>query len=178
MALAIQPLFFHFLFPLRKSASQFFLKGIILKIILREKVDNIGKKGEIVEVASGYARNFLLPKNLALKATSSNVKQWEERKRVAQQKKERGKLKALKVAEKLKKVRLILQRDMGEEGKLFGVVTSQDIVQEIKKKLNLEIDHRKVNLTEPIRVIGIKKVPLKLHPEVEISLEVEVKKKE
>jgi len=149
-----------------------------LKIILREKVDNIGKKGEIVEVASGYARNFLLPKNLALKATSSNVKQWEERKRVAQQKKERGKLKALKVAEKLKKVRLILQRDMGEEGKLFGVVTSQDIVQEIKKKLNLEIDHRKVNLTEPIRVIGIKKVPLKLHPEVEISLEVEVKKKE
>ncbi len=149
-----------------------------MKIILREKVDNIGKKGEIVEVASGYARNFLLPKNLALKATSSNVKQWEERKRVAQQKKERGKLKALKVAEKLKKVRLILQRDMGEEGKLFGVVTSQDIVQEIKKKLNLEIDHRKVNLTEPIRVIGIKKVPLKLHPEVEISLEVEVKKKE
>ena len=148
-----------------------------MKIILREKVDNIGKKGEIVEVASGYARNFLLPKNLALRATSSNVKQWEERKRVAQQKKERGKLKALKVAEKLKKVRLILQRDMGEEGKLFGVVTSQDIVREIKKKLNLEIDHRKVNLTEPIRVIGIKKVPLKLHPEVEISLEVEVKKK-
>jgi len=153
------------------------LKGIILKIILREKVDNIGKKGEIVEVASGYARNFLLPKNLALRATSSNVKQWEERKRIAQQKKERGKLKALKVAEKLKKVRLILQRDMGEGGKLFGVVTSQDIVQEIKKKLNLEIDHRKVNLTEPIRVIGIKEVSLKLHPEVEISLEVEVKKK-
>ncbi len=148
-----------------------------MKIILREKVDNIGKKGEIVEVASGYARNFLLPKNLALRATSSNVKQWEERKRVAQQKKERGKLKALKVAEKLKKVRLILQRDMGEEGKLFGVVTSQDIVEEIKKKLNLEIDHRKVNLTEPIRVIGIKEVLLKLHPEVEIPLEVEVKKK-
>jgi len=152
------------------------LKGIILKIILREKVDNIGKKGEIVEVASGYARNFLLPKNLALRATSSNVKQWEERKRIAQQKKERGKLKALKVAEKLKKVRLILQRDMGEGGKLFGVVTSQDIVQEIKKKLNLEIDHRKVNLTEPIRVIGIKEVSLKLHPEVEIPLEVEVRK--
>jgi len=147
-----------------------------LKIILREKVDNIGKKGEIVEVASGYARNFLLPKNLALRATSSNVKQWEERKRIAQQKKERGKLKALKVAEKLKKVRLILQRDMGEGGKLFGVVTSQDIVQEIKKKLNLEIDHRKVNLTEPIRVIGIKEVSLKLHPEVEIPLEVEVRK--
>ena len=60
---------------------------------------------------------------------------------------------------------------------MFGVVTSHDIVEEIKKKLNLKIDHRKINLTEPIRVIGIKKVPLKLHPEVEISLEVEVKKK-
>ncbi len=148
-----------------------------MKIILREKVDNIGKKGEIVEVASGYARNFLLPKNLALRATSSNVKQWEERKRIVQQRKEKGKLKALIIAKKFKKVRLILQRDMGEEGKLFGVVTSQDIVEEIKKKLNLKIDHRKINLTEPIRVIGIKKVPLKLHPEVEISLEVEVKKK-
>ena len=148
-----------------------------MKIILREKVDNIGKKGEIVEVASGYARNFLLPKNLALRATSSNVKQWEERKRIVQQRKEKGKLKALRIAEKFKKVRLILQRDMGEEGKLFGVVTSQDIVEEIKKKLNLEIDHRKVNLTEPIRVIGIKEVSLKLHPEVEIPLEVEVKKK-
>jgi len=154
------------------------LKGIILKIILREKVDNIGKKGEIVEVASGYARNFLLPKNLALRATSSNVKQWEERKRIVQQRKEKGKLKALRIAEKFKKVRLILQRDMGEEGKLFGVVTSQDIVEEIKKKLNLKIDHRKINLTEPIRVIGIKEVSLKLHPEVEIPLEVEVKKKE
>ena len=94
-----------------------------MKIILREKVDNIGKKGEIVEVASGYARNFLLPKNLALRATSSNVKQWEERKRIVQQRKEKGKLKALIIAKKFKKVRLILQRDMGEEGKLFGVVT-------------------------------------------------------
>ena len=148
-----------------------------MKIILREKVDNLGEKGEIVQVASGYARNFLLPKNLALRATPGNVKQWEERKRIAQQRKERGKLKALKIAQKLKKVKLILQRDMGEEGKLFGVVTSQDIVQEIKKKLKLEIDHRKVNLAEPIRVIGTKEVSLKLHPEVEIPLEVEVKKK-
>jgi len=153
------------------------LKGINLKIILREKVDNLGEKGEIIQVANGYARNFLLPKNLALRATPNNVKQWEERERIVQQRKERGKLKALKIAQKFKKVRLILERDMGEEGKLFGVVTSQDIVQEIKKKLKLEIDHRKVNLEEPIRVIGIKEVSLKLHPEVEISLEVEVKKK-
>ncbi len=161
-----------------KQSRIHFLKGIKVKIILREKVDNLGERGEIVQVASGYARNFLLPKSLALRATSGNIKQWEERERIVQQRKERGKLKALKIAQKLKKVRLILERDMGEEGKLFGVVTSQDIVQEIKKKLKLEIDHRKVNLEEPIRVIGIKEVSLKLHPEVEVSLEVEVKKKE
>jgi len=147
-----------------------------MKIILMENMDNLGQKDEIVEVTDGYARNFLIPKNLALRATLGNVKQWKEKKRLIQQKKERGKFKALRIAEKLRGARLILEREIGEEGKLFGVVTSQDIVQEIEKRFNLEIDHRKVNLDEPIRVIGIRKVSLKLHPEVEIDLEVEVKK--
>ncbi len=147
-----------------------------MKIILMENMDNLGQKDEIVEVTDGYARNFLIPKSLALRATPGNVKQWKEKKRLIQQKKERGKFKALRIAEKLRGARLILEREIGEEGKLFGVVTSQDIVQEIEKRFNLEIDHRKVNLDEPIRVIGIRKVSLKLHPEVEIDLEVEVKK--
>ncbi len=147
-----------------------------MKIILMENMDNLGQKDEIVEVTDGYARNFLIPKNLALRATPGNVKQRKEKKRLIQQKKERGKFKALRIAEKLGGARLILEREIGEEGKLFGVVTSQDIVQEIEKRFNLEIDHRKVNLDEPIRVIGIRKVSLKLHPEVEIDLEVEVKK--
>ncbi len=147
-----------------------------MEIILMENINNLGQKDEIVEVADGYARNFLIPKNLALKATPGNVKQCKEKKKLIQQKREKGKFKALRVAEKLRGVRLVLEREMGEEGKLFGVVTSQDIVQEIKKRFSLEIDHRKVNLDEPIRVIGIKKVSLKLHPEVEIDLEVELKK--
>jgi len=147
-----------------------------LKIILNEKIDNLGKKGELVEVADGYARNFLLRKKLALRATPGNIKQWEEKKRIIQQKRDRGKFRAQKIADKLKEAKLILSREMGEEGKLFGAVTSQDIVREIKRRFNLEIDHRKVDLKEPIRVIGIKEVFLKLHPEVEIPLKVEVKK--
>ena len=149
-----------------------------MKVILNEKIDNLGEKGEIVEVADGYARNFLLRKKLVLRATPGNIKQWEEKKRIIQQKRDRGTLSAQKIADKLKEVKLILSREMGEEGKLFGAVTSQDIVREIKRRFNLEIDHRKVDLKEPIRVIGIREVFLKLHPEVEIPLKIEVEKTE
>ena len=149
---------------------------LIVKVILKEKINKIGNSGEIVEVADGYARNFLLRKKLVLMATPGNIRQWEERGRIIQQKKEKVKFKAQKIADKLKEAKLILSRERGEEGKLFGVITSQDIVQEIKKKFNIEIDHRKVDLKEPIRVIGVKEVFLKLHPEVEIPLKIEVKK--
>ena len=93
-----------------------------MKIILMKNIENLGQKDEIVEVADGYARNFLVPQNLGLKATPGNVKQCEEKKRLIQQKKEKGKFKALKMAEKLRGTKIILEREMGEEGKLFGVV--------------------------------------------------------
>ncbi len=147
-----------------------------MRVILTQDIDNLGERGKVLEVADGYARNFLLPRNLALRATPSNIKQWQHRDKIAQQKKEKEKWKAIKIAERLKGAKIAIEREVGEEGKLFGVVTSQDIVKEIKRKFNIEIDHRKVELTEPIRVIGIKEVPLRLHSEVEISLEVEVKK--
>ena len=147
-----------------------------MKVILKQDVDNLGQRGDIIEVADGYARNFLFPRNLALRATPENVKREEERKKIAQQRQDREKWKALKIAEKLKGVRLSIKRQVGEEGKLFGAVTSQDIAREIKRRLNVEIDHRKVDLLEPIRVIGIREISLKLHPEVEISFEVEVTK--
>ncbi|TEU03602.1 50S ribosomal protein L9 [Candidatus Aerophobetes bacterium] len=149
---------------------------LIVKVILKEKINKLGNSGEIVEVADGYARNFLLRKKLVLMATPGNIRQWEERGRIIQQKKEKVKFKAQKIADKLKEAKLILSREKGEDGKLFGVITSQDIVQGIKKKFNIEIDHRKVDLKEPIRVIGVKEVFLKLHPEVEIALKIEVKK--
>jgi len=150
---------------------------IEMKIILMEDIEHLGKKEEIIEVSDGYGRNFLLPKKMALRATPANIKQLEEKRRVVRERREKGKLKALKIAEKLKGAKLIIEKEVGEEGKLFGAVTSQDIAQEIGKKFHLEIDHRKISLEEPIKVIGIKEISLKLHPEVGIALEVEVKKR-
>jgi len=149
-----------------------------MKVILKEEVSRLGEKDEIVEVNKGYARNFLFPKNLALEATPGNIKQKEERKRIFQQKREKDKYKALRIAKKLKDAKITIEREMGEEGKLFGAVTSQDIVKEIERKFRLEIDHRKIDLEEPIRIIGVKEIFLKLHPEVKIPVQIEVKKRE
>lgn len=148
-----------------------------MKVILEQSLKDLGKKDEIVEVSNGYARNFLIPKKLALRATPSEIKQLEKRKKIIQKKREREKFKAIRIQERLKGANLVIERDVGEEGKLFGSVTTQDVAQQIKRKFNLEIDHRKIILNEPIRVIGIRKVSIKLHPEVEISLQVEVRKK-
>ncbi len=148
-----------------------------MKVILEKDVASLGIKGTVVEVAGGYARNYLLPRGMAFRATPGNIGRWEEIKRVSGRKNEKGKLKALKIAEKLKVLEIVMEREMGEEGKLFGVITTQDIVEEIRRKSNLDIDHRKVELEGPIRVIGSREVILRLHPEVKISLKVEVKKK-
>lgn len=149
-----------------------------MKIILEKDVPSLGRKGTVVKVADGYARNYLLPRGMAFRATPGNIGRWEEMKRVSERKNDKGKLKALKIAEKLKGFEIVMEREMGEEGKLFGVVTNQDIVEEIRRKSSLDIDHRKVELEEPIRVIGSREVVLRLHPEVKTSLKVQVKKKE
>ncbi len=148
-----------------------------MKVILEKDVAGLGEEGTVVEVAGGYARNYLLPKGVAHAATPGNIRRWEEMKKVAGRKNEKGKQKALKIAEKLGGVEIVMEREMGEEGKLFGAVTTQDIAEEIRRKFRQDIDHRKVELEEPIRVIGLRQVILKLHPEVKIPLKVEVKKK-
>lgn len=148
-----------------------------MRVILRQDLDNLGKRDDIVQVSDGYARNFLIPRGLASPAIPSEIKKLEERKKVAEQKKEREKFKAQRLEEKLKESTLIIEREVGEEGKLFGSVTSQDIAETIRKKFNITIDHRKIALDEPIRVIGIREILIKLHPEVQIPLKVEVKKK-
>lgn len=149
-----------------------------MKVVLREKVDNLGEKDQVVEVRDGYARNFLIPRGLAIPATESEIKKLEERKRIAKRREEKERFKAQRLKEKLESATLVIEREVGEEGKLFGAVTNQDIAREIEKKFKISIDHRKIALDEPIRVIGIRDVAIKLHPEVSIKLKVEVKKKE
>lgn len=149
-----------------------------MKIILRENVENVGLRDGIVEVSDGYARNFLIPKNLASPATASEIKKREERKKIIRQKNEREKFKAKQLQEELKDISLVIEKGVGQEGKLFGSVTTQDIAGRIKKKFNIPVDHRKIVLDEPIKVIGIREVSIKLHPEIEIPVRVEVTKKE
>src|SRR5688572_10297211 len=136
-----------------------------MEVILREHVDNLGKRGEIVKVADGYARNYLLPRKLALPATDANRKHVErERKPMeTRESEERGQAEAL--ASRLTALDIVITRRVGDTDQLYGSVTAADIAEFLKSK-GLEIDRRKLILPEPIKTIGEHDVPLKLHREV------------
>jgi large subunit ribosomal protein L9 len=143
------------------------------RILLREDVDDLGARGEIVRVRAGYARNYLLPRKLAVEATSSNVKQIEGE-RAALLKKEAGeRTTAEGQAEQISKVVLEFKRKSGEQGALYGSVTSMDIAESLKER-GYEIDRHRLHLREPIKRLGEFSVPLRLHREVSIDLQVKV----
>ncbi len=146
-----------------------------MKIILKEDFESLGKVGEVVEVKAGFARNFLIPKQVALQATPQNL-------RVIEQEKARNKIKLSKdkrdaevLAEQLKKVSLTANVQVGEEDKIFGAVTSQNISELLSAK-GFEIDKRKIQLEDPLKALGVFEVPIKLHTEVEAKIKVWVVK--
>jgi large subunit ribosomal protein L9 len=144
-----------------------------MEVILREHVDNLGRRGEIVKVADGYARNYLLPRKLALLATPGNRKQV-DRERVkhdALELEERGA--AERVAARIAGTEIVIGRRVGETEALYGSVTSADIADALAAK-GLEIDRRKLQLDEPIKRIGDFEVPVKLHREVSTTVKVRV----
>jgi large subunit ribosomal protein L9 len=144
-----------------------------MEVILRDHVENVGKRGEVVKVADGYARNYLLPRKLALLATPGNLKQI-ARERVkfdAQEAEEKAA--ATAIAEKLGALEIVITRRVGETGALYGSVTTADIVEELARK-GFEIDKRRIALREPIKRISDATVPVKLHPEVVVQLPVRV----
>lgn len=143
------------------------------RILLREDVDDLGARGEIVRVRAGYARNYLLPRKLAVEATSSNVKQIEQE-RAALLKKEAGERTTAEAqAEQMGSLVLEFQRKSGEQGALYGSVTSMDIAEALKNR-GYEIDRHRLHLREPIKRLGDFTVPLRLHREVTIDLQVKV----
>ncbi len=144
-----------------------------MKIILLDKVDKLGNKGDIVEVADGYARNYLIPKKLAVAATPSNLKAWEAEQRLLKSKEEKAKAKAEKIARRINKTTVTIKVKVGEEGKLFGAVSSIDILNALRGK-GIEVEKGMIRLEEALRQTGTFKVPIKLHPEVEASLKVVV----
>jgi large subunit ribosomal protein L9 len=143
------------------------------QVLLREDIDNLGARGEIVRVKAGYARNYLLPRQLAVEATTSNVKQIEGERAALLKREAKERSSAEGQAEQLRNLTLKFERKVGEAGVLYGSVTSMDIAQELKQQ-GYEIDRRKIALREPIKRFGNYNVPVRLHREVTIDLPVSV----
>lgn len=144
-----------------------------MEVILKEEVEQLGHRGDVVKVADGYARNFLLPRKLAMQATASNKAVIEQMKSAAARRSASEKAQAEELVAKLEPLRLSFTRKSGENGHLFGSVTSADIAAELAT-LGFEIDRRKIQLGEPLKSVGDFKVAAKLHREVTAQLSVKV----
>jgi large subunit ribosomal protein L9 len=146
-----------------------------MEVILREHVDNLGKRGEIVKVADGFARNYLLPRKLALPATDGNRKHVERERKIMEMREAQEKSGAEAIATRLATVEIAIARRVGDTEQLYGSVTAADIVDLLKTK-GFEVDRRKLILPEPLKALGEFEVPLKLHREVTVPLKVKVVK--
>lgn len=145
-----------------------------MKVILNSEIDALGHKGDVVEVADGYARNYLLPRKLALAASRGAMRQAEQMQRAQQERERRERAAAEELATKIRSAPLRIAAKAGEEGLLFGSVTTADIAERLTELVGEEIDRRKVQLEEPVRSVGVHEFSVRLHPEIEIvgSLEV------
>lgn len=148
-----------------------------MKVLLLDNIENIGKRGEVKDVANGLARNFLLPKKLALRATEHNIKAWEHRLNALKLKDAKILEDAQAIADSLNTVALSIPVKVGEEDKLFGSVTSQNIADLLKEK-GYEIDKKDIVLSESIKTLGNFDIPVKIHPEVTAQIKVDVVKEE
>jgi large subunit ribosomal protein L9 len=144
-----------------------------MKLILQENIEHLGQIGDIVKVAPGYARNYLLPKGLAIEATEKNAKALDHAKRQLAYKKNKALEAAKNLVAKLEALTIELTHQAGEEGKLFGSVTNIEIAAFLKVN-GFDVDRKKIVLAEPIKQLGEYSVPVKIHPEVAATLKVKV----
>ena len=146
-----------------------------MKVILLEDVKSLGKKGQMVDVSDGYARNFIISKKKGIEATAKNMNDLKLQKahedKMAAQRLEEAKLFAAEIA----KAEVVLELNVGEGGKLFGAVSSKEIAQAAKEQLNMDLDKKKLVLPNPIKTVGTTSVAVKLHPQVTAELKVIVK---
>lgn len=145
-----------------------------MKVVLRNDVTNLGKKGDICDVADGYARNFLFPKGRAIPASSGIAQQAATMRRARETKDAHDRQLAEGVARSLVQLVIRLPVRAGPEGKLFGSVTTTHIAEAIAEQAGVEIDRHRLQLPEPIKTLGTHQVPLRLHPDVEFPVTVEV----
>lgn len=142
-----------------------------MEVILRQAVDNLGHAGDIVDVSNGYARNYLLPRGFAFAATAGNKKRIEQEKSRLEAAENERRGKAQELAAKLEEVSLSFSARVGEEGKLFGSVTAADIAQQLEAQ-GLHIEKRMIDLHDPIRALGVYRVPIRLHADVKPEIKV------
>jgi large subunit ribosomal protein L9 len=143
------------------------------KVLLREDVDDLGARGEIVRVRAGYARNYLLPRNLAVEATAGNVKGIETERAALLKKEAKERSTAEAQSQQMSSLVLEFRRKSGEQGALYGSVTSMDVAEALKDK-GYDIDRHRIHLREPLKRLGEYSVPVRLHREVTIDLKVKV----
>ncbi|MEK7333124.1 MAG: 50S ribosomal protein L9 [Nitrospirota bacterium] len=144
-----------------------------MKVILKEDVKNLGKMGDIITVAEGHARNFLLPKKLAVEALTENIKALEHQKKMIQEKAKKVKNVSQDLANRISSLTLSIKAKAGEEDKIFGSITSMDIAAALKNE-GIDIDKKKISLEEPIKRLGSYAVSIKIHTEISAQLNISV----
>jgi large subunit ribosomal protein L9 len=145
-----------------------------VKVILRADLTDVGKKGDIVEVADGFARNYLVPKGFALKATNGNIQQAAAMRRSRDVRDAKDRSAAEEIAQRLVPKVITVKAKSGAEGRLFGSVTSADVATAVHEQTGIELDRRKLHLDEPIKSLGTHQVATRLHSDVEFAITVEV----
>lgn len=145
-----------------------------MKVILLEDVKGLGKAGDLVNAKTGYARNFLFPKELAIEATPGNLKAWKEEVKNKEAQEKADKEEALKIKEQLEKVTVEIKGKGGEGGRLFGSITSKDIGEALKSQFKIDVDRRKIELKENIKTAGITNVSVRVYPEISADLKVNI----
>ncbi|MGI6488339.1 MAG: 50S ribosomal protein L9 [Syntrophomonadaceae bacterium] len=146
-----------------------------MKVILKQDVKKLGQKGEVKEVSDGYARNFLLPRGLAIEATDGKVKQLQERQERREKKREKEEQKALKTKAKIDGKTIEVKARAGEDGRLFGTVTAMEIADILQEDFRVSIDKKRIEIQEPIRTLGEYSVRIKVFPSIQATLKVLVK---
>ena len=149
--------------PVAQSAPEWRLK---MKVILLQDVKSLGKEGEIVNVSDGYARNYVIPQKLGVEANDKNRNDLKLKKQRAEREAAERLAEAKDLAGKLENVTVVVKMKAGESGKLFGSVSAKEIAQEAKKQHGLDLDKKKIQLSEPIRSFGNFEIPIRLHPQV------------
>lgn len=145
-----------------------------MKIILLDKVKNLGNAGDLTEASDGYARNFLFPRKLAIEATEENLAQWKEDQKEKKKKEAEDRAQAEELKKVLEKEPVILKAKGGTTGKLFGAVTNKDLEKAVQNQLKVKLDRKKIELKENIKEVGVHTVEVRVYPEMTAKLRVDV----